>query len=277
MLLALPPLAPNEFSCAALRRGVSFEVRPGVKATLKLSGSSNFSLQTGRQKLQLSGQCATEPGLDLTAVADDFNFDGRKDLIIRTSTSNITGFYDLYLYRPRTGTFEKNRYDGSAEFDVVGNGSPSVDPLTRTVTNAYRSGVSSALLTLCLTTDGQNLYPCRLATPAEGAHARNADDYDWTWYDPLGNALEVRPLQQSEDDRSLWNVLPSRLPLHAAPSAGSPAAAYVVRGDQVEVLELRGNRETGWAHVSYRGRGATGFPAAGFGGRPSARIARFRC
>lgn len=255
MLLALPPLAPNEFSCAALRRGVSFEPRPGVKATLKLSGNGNFTLQTGRQKLQLSGECATEPDLDPTAVADDFNFDGRKDVIVRTSTSNITGFYDLYLYRPQTGTFEKNRYDGSADFDVAGNGSPSVDPLTRTVTSAYKSGVSYALLTRCLTTDGQNLYPCRLAQPSDSTHARNADDYDWVWYDPQGNALEVRPLQQSEDDRSLWTVLPSRLPLHSTPSLSSSSRAYVIRGDQVEVLELRGDQKTGWAHVSYRNKG----------------------
>lgn len=264
MLLALLALAPTELSCAALRKGVRFEVRPGVSATLRLTGdkrfalrqftSRQFTLRTGAQTVQITGECSTASADDPAAVVADFNFDGWQDVAVRTGTYVIAGFYDLFLYRPAIRSFQKNQYGGSQAFNFAGNSFPSPDPLTQTVSGAFRSSRSSALATFCLTSDGQNLYPCRRGEPSS-VPTEAADDFDWTWYDQSGKEIIVCPLRHSGEDNSLWTVLPARLPLHSGPSLGSPSRAYVIRGNLVEVLELRGSPASGWAHVTYAGEG----------------------
>ena len=249
-VLALPLL---QIGCPALRRGIRFEVRPQVSAILKQIQDERFTLQSGAKVLRLSGECRSDFGMK--ALVADFNFDGWRDLALPSGTGygGVNTFYTLYFYRPRTGTFQKSRYDDTTETGIRANLEPDLQ--TRTVSNSYKSGPTSVDETLCVTPDGLDLYACRRGEIGNMELATAADDYDWTWYDPSGNVMTTRRLQKSGENRSLWTVVPDRLTLHAGPVQVSPASAYVIRGDQVEVLELRGNQKSGWAHVSYRGKG----------------------
>ena len=249
MLLTLLALPLLHLDCPALRRGTTFEVRPGVSATLKQTGDEHVSLGTGSQTLQATGNCNSDFHMD--ALVADFNFDGYRDVAVPTDTGygGVNTFYELYFYRPASRTFQKTRYrDDSNDHAIRANLSP--DPLTRTVDGSYKSGPAYVALTLCLTPDGADLYTCRQGD-LNFDLARTADDYDWTWLSPAGKVLVLRPLLRSGQDRSLWTVATARLPLHSEPVLKSRSSSYVVRGDQVEVLELR----AGWAHVKYTGRG----------------------
>ena len=249
MLLALLALAPTELSCAALRTGVRFEVRPGVSATLRLTGSERFTLRTGTSVLQVNGNC--NPDFLMNALVTDFNFDGWQDVAVPTGTGygGVNTFYDLYFYRPGSRTFQKSRFTS-----VVAN--LVADPPTHTVTSEYKSGPAYVRATLCLSPDTLDLYTCRRGELGQNPDLiAAASDDDWTWFSPGGTVLVNRPLRHSGEDNSLWTVLPARLPLHSGPSLGSPSRAYVIRGNLVEVLELRGSPASGWAHVTYAGEG----------------------
>ena len=77
MLLALLALPLLQLGCTALRGGVSFEVGPRVSATLKQTQDERFTLQSGVQVLQLSGECNSDFGMN--ALVADFNFDWSLD------------------------------------------------------------------------------------------------------------------------------------------------------------------------------------------------------
>ena len=246
-LLALPLLS---LDCPALRRGSTFEVRPGVSASLRQTGDERFILRTGAQALQARGECSTASNDDSAAVVADFNFDGWRDVALRSATYVITGYYDLYLYRPQTRMFQKNQYSGSQDFTFAGNSFPEPDSRARTVFGAYRSAQSYASVRFCLTYDGLNLYPCGRGE-ALGLFGE-AGAQDWTWFDPSGTSLAHRRQTRAGDDTyELWTVVAARLNLHTGPTLSSTSTSYIVRGDRVEVLELR----PGWAHVTYIGRG----------------------
>ncbi|MGY2894064.1 SH3 domain-containing protein [Deinococcus sp. UYEF24] len=254
--MALTTLAPPvlELRCADLKRGVTLDIRPGVSAKLKQLDDESFRLQTGNTAVRASGECNPEFGM--TALLADFNFDGWRDLALPSGTGygGVNTFYTLYFYRPASRTFQKSRFtEALNDLNIRANLIP--DPQTRTVSNIYKSGPAYVNGTLCLTPDGLDLYACRRGEIGSLSTAQTADDYDWTWFGLNGSQLAFRPLKKSGQDRSLWTVLPSRLPLHSTPSLGSSSRAYVIRGDQVEVLELRGDQKGGWAHVTYTGKG----------------------
>ena len=123
-LLALPLLA---LDCPALRRGSTFEVRPGVSANLRQTGNETFTLGSGAQMIRASGECSTASNDDPAAVVANFNFDGWRDVALRSGTYVITGYYDLYLYRPQIRMFQKSQYSGSQEFTFAGNSFPEPD------------------------------------------------------------------------------------------------------------------------------------------------------
>lgn len=273
--MALTTLAPPvlELRCTDLQRGVTLDIRPGVSARLKQLDDESFNLQTGNTAVRASGEC--NPEFEMTALFADFNFDGWRDLALPSGTGygGVNTFYTLYFYRPATRTFQKSRFtDALNDLNIRANLVP--DPQTRTVGNVYKSGPAYVSGTLCLTPDGLDLYACRRGEIGNLSAPQTADDYDWTWFGPNGSPLAFRPLGKSGQDLSLWTVIPSRLGLHAAPNSASPARAYVVRGDQVEVLELRGDQKAGWAHVSYRGKGdrvSSGWVSSGWVRRSAIR------
>lgn len=247
-LLALPLL---QLDCAALRRGSTFELRPGVSATLRQTGNERFTLSTRSHTVRASGDC--NPDFEMDALVADFNFDGWRDVAVPTGTGygGVNTFYELYFYRPQSRTFQKSQYtDALKSNDTRANLSP--DLLTRTVDGSYKSGPVYVAATLCPTPDGLDLYMCRRGELSQNPDLiQAADDYDWTWFGPTGAKQAYRPLRRSGENRSLWTVALARLNLHTEPALDSKSAAYVIRGDLVGVLELR----PGWAHVTFTGKG----------------------
>ncbi|WP_424950006.1 SH3 domain-containing protein [Deinococcus sp.] len=249
MLLTLLALPLLHLDCPALRRGAGFEMRPGIRAGLRQTDDERFTLSTGSQTLQATGNC--NPEFNMNVLVADFNFDGYRDVAVPTDTGygGVNTFYTLYFYRPASRTFQKTRYrDDQNDHAIRANLSP--DPVTHTVDGSYKSGPAYVALTLCPTPDGLDLYTCRQGDLNFNL-AQTADDYDWTWFSPSGTVLASRPLRRSGEDRSRWTVAAARLDLHTGPTLNSKSLAYVVRDDQVEVLELR----AGWAHVRYSGQG----------------------
>lgn len=251
MLLTLLALPLLQLDCAALRRGSTFELRPGVSATLRQTGNERFTLSIRSHTVRASGDCNLNFGMN--ALVADFNFDGWRDVAMPTSTGygGVNTFYELYFYRPQSRTFQKSRYtDALKSTDTRANLSP--DLTTRTVDGSYKSGPVYVAVNLCPTPDGLDLYMCRRGEQSQNPDlALAAADYDWTWFGPTGAELADRPLRRRGENRSLWTVASARLNLHTRPALDSKSAAYVIRGDLVKVLELR----PGWAHVTYTGKG----------------------
>lgn len=265
MLLTLLALPLLHFGCPALRRGVVFEVRPGVSATLRQTGDERFTLGTSSHTVLASGDC--NPDFEMNALMADFNFDGWRDVAVPTNTGygGVNTFYDLYFYRPASRTFQKSRYtDAPDDHGVRANLFPDLP--TRTVNGSYKSGPAYVAATLCPTPDGLDLYLCRRGELGQNPDLIGAaDDYDWTWFGPMGARLAYRPLRRSGENRSIWTVVTARLDLHPEPTFTSRLPVYVIRGDKVEVLELR----PGWAHVTYTGKGKQ--PLSGWVQRSSIR------
>jgi hypothetical protein len=250
MLLTLLALPLLQLDCPALRRGTTFEVGPGLRAALKQTGDARFTLSTGTQSLQATGDC--NPNFGMNALVADFNFDGWRDVAVPDSTGygGVNTFYTLYFYRPASRAFQKSRYGGAlSNGETRANLSPDLP--TRTVNGSYKSGPGYVAATLCPTPDGLDLYTCRRGELGQNPSLiETADDYDWTWFSPTGAKLAYRPLQRSGENRSIWTVVTARLELHTEPALSSRSPAYVIRGDKVEVLELR----SGWAHVTFTGK-----------------------
>lgn len=231
-------------NCAALQRGAAFEVRPGVPARITQTADERFQLHVGSHTLRVGGTCTSEFAME--ALVSDFNFDGWRDVAVPTDTGygGVNTFYTLYFYRPGDRTFQKSRFSAAPnDLSIRANLVP--DPMTRTVDASYKSGPGEVAATLCLTSDGLDLYTCRVGQLGTAALAGLPDDNDWTWYDPLGRLVVRRPLQRSGDQRSFWSVSAAHVPLLLSPNRSSRVQRSLRPGEQLEVLELSGT----WAHV----------------------------
>ncbi|MFC4639074.1 hypothetical protein [Deinococcus hohokamensis] len=250
LLTTLAVSAPaREVSCAALGRGMAFAAAPGVTLTLQRVGGGRLRLSTGRSTQTVPIDCFNE---NIQAVVDDFNFDGVPDVAVPTGV----GYMGVNVFaRPyfvgRDGTLRAS----TVEVEV---GNSRLDPLTRTLSGGVKNGPAYDIDTFCLTPDGRDLYLCREASISSQGEA--ADDHDVRWLDPSGRVLLTRLFRPAVRGQRLevWQVTVPRAYFHAQPVAASRRRAYIVAGDRVEVLELRGT----WARVIYTPK--TGQSTAGW-------------
>lgn len=231
------PSAARDLSCADLGRGVAFSAAPGVKVSLQRVGHNRLRLSTGRFTQTVHLDCFSE---NIQAVVDDFNFDGVLDVAVPTGV----GYMGVNVFaRPyfvgRDGTLRPSK----REVEV---GNSALDPLTRTLSGGVKSGPAYDLDTHCLTPDGRDLYLCREESVSSRGEA--AEDYDVRWLDPSGRVLLTRLFTPSARGQGLelWRVVVARAYFYGQPGARR-GRAYVVAGDRVEVLELRG----AWARAVY--------------------------
>ncbi|MFC4427804.1 hypothetical protein [Deinococcus navajonensis] len=243
------PAPTRTLSCAALARGTSFSAAPGVTVSLRRVGRAQLRLSTGRQSRTVPVDCFNER---IQAVVGDFNFDSVPDVAVPTGV----GYMGVNVFaRPyfvgRDGTLRASR----TEVEVA---NAALDPLTRTLSGGVKNGPAYNLDTHCLTPDGRDLYLCREASLSSRGEA--ADDYDVRWLDPSGRVLLERRFDPAGPGQrlELWQVAAQRTLFHAQPSVAARGRAYVVAGDRVEVLELRGDWV--WAvYTSGTGRRTVGW------------------
>ncbi|CAM3364681.1 hypothetical protein DEDE109153_13330 [Deinococcus deserti] len=237
LAVSVPVAAPpQELSCAALRSGVRVVVAPDVTIRLKRVGESQLQMSTGRADRTVPLDCFNE---QIQATVADFNFDGVRDVAVPVAVGymGVNIFSRLY-FAGRDGTLRASRLE-------IGNVWP--DPLTRTLTSGVKDGPFYRTESHCLSADGQDFYLCRQLEPE--SDATSADPTVAQWLSPAGKVLLSR---RSDSSRSrgpeIWQIEPVRAYFHSRPDGASRRAAYVIRGDTVEGLEVRGS----WMRVIYR-------------------------
>lgn len=241
VLTLLAVAAPTSYRCADLHAGVTFAAGPGLNVTLRRVGE-------GALRLSIAGKSRTVPlscfHNDTRVQIADYNFDGVKDVAVPEDVGygGVNVYGTIYFTDAWAGTF---RPSGEVE---IGQSTP--DPVRRVVEGGVKSGPAYSVVTNCFSADGWSLHPCRELNP--DLTRGNLDDYAARWMAPDGRTLAERPFVAGRKAEE-WTVSTARAFFHARPDAAARLRAYVVRGDRVEVIELRGD----WARVAYAARGGT--------------------
>lgn len=237
-LLTTLVTSPQAYTCAALARGVTWAAAPGLSVALKRTGDATLRITAAGQSRTVPITCFQN---ESQVRVEDYNFDGIRDFAVPTSVGygSVNVFGRVFFTDAAADTFRP-----SAEVEF-GNSAP--DPVRRVLEGGVKSGPAHVVVTNCLTPDGLNFYTCRELTPVW--NSPHADDYAARWFSPDGRTLAARPFDPARQAQE-WTVTAARAFFHARPDAAARGAAYVVRGDRVEVIELRGT----WARVAYTPR-----------------------
>jgi hypothetical protein len=183
-------------------------------------------------------------------LVDDFDFDGYLDLMIPTATGygGVNWFYDLYRFHPASRSFRL--IEGSEELDFC---NPEAMPAEKMLRTPCKDG--PAWYDDAYKFAAGKLYPYR-STELVHLNGFNADDstlYSQTYYGPQKQVL--RTILKEVDDRvpALRRRIPfDKVYLHREPSSQSKTESYLVKGDEVELLEVQQDKEIQWLRVAYQ-------------------------
>lgn len=238
-LTLLAAVAPTSYSCADLRAGVTFTAAPGLSVTLQRVGEAALRLSAAGKSRTVALGCLHN---DTRVQVADYNFDGVKDVAVPEDEGygGVNVYGTIYFTDARAGTF---RPSGEVEISMS-----APDPVRRVLEGGVKSGPAYSLVTNCFGADGWSLYVCRELNP--DLTRGNLDDYAARWTAPDGRTLAARPFVAGRNAQD-WTVATARAFFHSRPDAAARRPGYVVRGDRVEVIELRG----AWARVAYTAQG----------------------
>lgn len=245
-LLALALAAAPEplyFTCLQLQRGVTVNLMPSVPVRLKLvlSGEHNGTLTTnlGRADQRVPLNCFDAY---TTLKVQDFNFDGVPDLAVPQNEGymGVNAYYTLLFTDPKAGKFV-------ARLGEVSNPEPQY--ATRTLNTSEKDGPVYRVKTYCPLLNSPELYLCRSAEISQ--EVGDGDDWNFTWFDPAGKTLLSRPARVGTAYQpEIYAIATAKAFFYSAPTLSSRTAAYVVKNDKVELIELRGT----WARVAFVAR-----------------------
>ena len=214
----------------------------------RASATLEASVGRGVQRLDLPTWPTNLLGRGSVLVAD-FNFDGFTDFTVPEDIGygGVNYFHGLYVYDPRGRRFVRLASPAPDYGPTWCN--PSVNEKTRTLETECRSGPAWYGLDFRFER-GKPRVHIRATLAALSGFLGPEDDYVYL--------LEIagRPPVLSAGMHTVVPVVrrvsAARAYLFDAPRNGAITKRYVVKGDAVRVLEVRG----GWCRVSYRSRTA---------------------
>lgn len=231
-LLALVAPKPVPLTCDNVGKPVPLNLGTGQKATAQFDGEDLVVIWNGKRTLLPTQSCEEALGQRRLTLLDA-NFDGWADLSVFNNNYGYNGvniMHYLYLAQPSRGTFRKS------SLDLIDISTLKLDKTSKTVEYGTKDKPFYLQVTLCKTGDGKDLFTCRKDEGEGGRWVR--------WYDEKGKVVAQR--EKTSADATQFRVL--RKTYFAPEFGGSAGTAYVIAGDKVEALQIRGD----WVYAKYR-------------------------
>jgi len=214
---------------------LSFPLGPDRQAELQVQGSRVGVTVDGGDAQPLLDEPQPLNGEIMVTVAD-YDFDGMSDIGVLESHGygGVNLFIAVYVFDPDTGSFRHWLTDSNLH----------VDPAAREIHAAQRSGPRYFTTTYRL--HGSEPYPYREAVTI-GPGLEKV-----TLRDETGAEMDTRVLEAGDGLPAVRAVVAERAYFHDAPDEASRLRSYIVRGDEVELLNSAGEWDE-WLFVRYRG------------------------
>ncbi|NIJ68125.1 SH3 domain-containing protein [Xanthomonas sp. 60] len=246
--------------------GLRFEVVPGTVIRARSTAGGGIEVQRGAAgpAQWLAGPTDADESVPRLS-AEDVDFDGVPELVARASVGQVNEVVTVHRFDPATAAFAAWPAPSSPHANCEGFWSLAVDVTTRSLASACRSGpmwytdvyrVSGGRPYLYRAEHVLMLDPQALAQVLAIAHP-DGDSGPlavWSTYAANGDVLESAlgpgldvPVSGAPLVPLRAQVVPARLPLHAAPG-DTRTRRYLVAGDEVAVLDER----DGWLQVRYQ-------------------------
>jgi hypothetical protein len=190
---------------------------------------------------RIERETALNGGISL--IIDDFNFDGRMDIAVNDRGYGYMGvniFQTIYIYDHKTGRFTKALETANVEVDRHGKqllSSHKSGPRWDHITYRFKDGrpfVYKQAVAL-----GNDLFKV-VVTPSAGMQAQSyiLDETD------DGNNV-FRPAKRK--------ITVKRAVLYSRPQKTAETRAYLIAGDEVEILAVAGDLDE-WFKIHYQGK-----------------------
>ena len=177
----------------------------------------------------------------------DFDFDGAPDLMVPVSTGygGVNWFYTLHRFDPALRRFRPPEKD---EFC-----NPEPRPGEKLLAVPCKSGPAWYDDAYKFDAAGR---PYRYRTndliALTGFEGDESVAYLQRLLDPAGRGLKSSVLDAGESKPAIRRIPGARVYLHDAPEEKSRSAAYVVKGDSVELLDVADRDGRQWLQIAYR-------------------------
>jgi hypothetical protein len=188
-------------------------------------------------------------------LAADFDFDGYLDLMIPTATGygGVNWFYDFYHYNPATRAFEPN---DDTEGDFC---NPEPVPAEKLLKVPCKDGPAWYDNAYKFANGKPYLYRSTELVHLNGFDGDDALVYRITMQDAARKPVKSAVAEVVSESKTVRRKLPfEKAFLHRAPSTIARTESYLVKGDLVELLEVKLDEEQQWLRILYRG--AKGVP-----------------
>ena len=182
-------------------------------------------------------------------LVDDYDFDGYLDLMIPTATGygGVNWFYDLYRYQPASRSFRALETD---DFDFC---NPEAVPAEKMVKSPCKDG--PAWYDDAYKFAAGKLYQYRGTelVHLEGFEGDDAVVYGHTYYGPEKQVLRRSVAEAANGEATVRRRVPwEKAALYLTPSPQAKGASYLVKGDRVELLEVKQEGERQWVRIAYQ-------------------------
>lgn len=249
---------------AAAKPKHEFPLSEPVSATVAVGGASSCRLMFRKGEPRLTVVCgASKQDIKIPILegerpvtfegqilVDDFDFDGYLDLMIPTATGygGVNWFYDLYRYHAASRTFRL--LENTDDSDFCNPEAVTAEKVLRTpckdgpawYDDAYKFAAGK-------------LYQYR-STELVHLNGFGGDDailYAQVYYGPQKEVLRSAVKEAVNDNTTATRRIPfEKIYLHREPSTLSKTESYLVKGDVVELLEVKQGQESQWLRVAYQ-------------------------
>ncbi|CAB3764497.1 hypothetical protein GQ57_18095 [Burkholderia sp. MSh2] len=252
LLAACASLAPAAHAAGPL---LTFKVDDTVTARVERADGQHLTVRfLPSGKTQTLDVTVTDEDGHYHLAADDYNFDGHRDLAVYAMLGMVNESYGIYLYDPARQQFAPlqmpaaNMPHGNCD-DLI---NVQAKPKERTLYSSCRGGPIWYTDAYRFDAGGKMyLYQSSEAIPDDLRDLLDGDSGPSSMlltYDEHGKRVSRRP-QAYDAGKVTFKVRPARLPLHDT-MADTPARRYVVAGDTVELIDASDDFQ--WLKVRYR-------------------------
>lgn len=241
-----------------------FPLSAPVSASIAVGGGASCRLMVRKGEPRLTVVCGAskqdiripilevegEPTFEGQILVDDFDFDGYQDLMVPTATGygGVNWFYDLYRYQAPSRSFRPLERDDEGDFC-----NPEELAAEKTLRTPCKDG--PAWYDDAYKFAAGKLYHYR-STELVHLNGFEGDDaviYGQTYYGPERQVLRRAVAEATSEAATVRRRIPGdRAHLHRTPAADGRTESYLVKGDQVELLEVKLEGEQQWVRLAYQ-------------------------
>lgn len=181
-------------------------------------------------------------------LVDDFDFDGFLDLMIPTGTGygGVNWFYDFYRYEAATHGFRPVS-EMDSEFC-----NPEAVAAEKTLKVPCKDGPAWYDNAYKFAGGKPYLYRSSELVHLNGFAGDDAIVYAITLLDPAGRVWKATLAEAVHETKTVRRKLPfEKAQLHRVPAAIGRTESYLVKGDEVELAEVKLDGEQQWLRVIY--------------------------